>query len=542
MADVCFSFDCTFNDDGTSNCSTTKYSHKTTFHPTSPSLPTIPTTSRPTSPSLPTIPTTSRPTSPSLPTIPTTSRPTSTPLLTIPTTSKPTSRSVPTIPTTHSTNKPRRQTSPTSTSMSSSAKPPTATNHTVTPTSAPQTSQETSVTTASSDTTTIILSPTVAPTTNVNNNYTSPLPNRPEMTSHSPVSSAGKSSVYIPCSVVGFAVVVFLLVTIGLVRRHRNRRRGLEERQPLQDDLEYEVPPFEFFENYVQPASQSEDANSPFKEMTGNEEIEDIEEYEVVRLGNNDELENLPPVDTCDVTFDKESVLKQRERDSKRGKRPPQIQNRGDIKECLPSVTHDSEQRVRNQEEALGVDHTENIYNSIKEYDTEINHDYAQAVFTERNTDEDTKETISTDHTYKKLDEVPNGDCSKGYSHARMFGSLEDDDVKKEISGLGSYDYDKLSDRLSNKAVCESDIDYDHVGKIKDVEGEGNYDKLSGRPDNKAVCESDIDYDHVGKIKDVEGEGNYDKLSGRPDNKAVCESDIEYDHVGKIKDVEGEGN
>ncbi|OWF55866.1 hypothetical protein KP79_PYT11646 [Mizuhopecten yessoensis] len=239
---VCFSFDCTFNVDGSSNCSTTDPKYLKT---------TKSTTSTPTTQPTP------------LPT-----RQTSHPVVTSQKPSVVTSQKPSVVtsqkPSVVITSVPKPSPGKPSSTPLSTGRPPSS--HTSSP------------------------KPTVATTviiTTTANNSRLPDPPLPHKgTSHLPGDSAGGKSIYIPCLVVG-CVVVFLFVSIGVIRRHRNRRRSSEERQHLHPDsgISFDVHPFEIIDTQrVQPATLTANGDPMFSDVPLDDDISDTEGNEVERI------------------------------------------------------------------------------------------------------------------------------------------------------------------------------------------------------------------------------------------------------------------
>ncbi|XP_033746176.1 salivary glue protein Sgs-3-like isoform X2 [Pecten maximus] len=271
---VCFSFDCTFNDDGSSNCTTIdpRYTKTTTYKPTfkpTRQTATNSTTAKP--------PPTEPITTPKATAKPTTAKPSPTKPITTPKTT---------------------------------AKPTTAKPSPTEPTTVPLSSQKSSVATHTSYQTTDV----IYTTTNIR---TSSLPMGHKVTS--PGTPAVGPSVYIPCSVVGFVVVVVLLASIAIVRRYRNRRRSSEARRLLEadsmGDLIDETPPS------TVPTVLSPNGDPMFQDVSLTDESDDTDETEVERLDliefsskDSYDLEKAAPVHTDNIIFDISTVRTQRER------------------------------------------------------------------------------------------------------------------------------------------------------------------------------------------------------------------------------------
>ncbi|XP_033746172.1 platelet glycoprotein Ib alpha chain-like isoform X1 [Pecten maximus] len=260
---VCFSFDCNIYDDGSSNCTTIdpRYTKTTTYKPTfKPSVPSIgPTTTK------------ARPTK-QITTPKTTAKPT---------TAKPS----PTEPITT----PKPTTVPPSPSKSSVATTPKTYQTTVT---LPR----------------VVTSDVIYTTTNIR---TSSLPMGHKVTS--PGTPAVGPSVYIPCSVVGFVVVVVLLASIAIVRRYRNRKRSLEDGQLLDADticdlqLEYPQSIFNEERQYVQPTALSSNDNPVLSDAPLDDDIDDT-------------VERAAPVYRDNIMFERTTFGTQRERDTNKDK------------------------------------------------------------------------------------------------------------------------------------------------------------------------------------------------------------------------------
>ncbi|OWF43188.1 protein EVI2B-like [Mizuhopecten yessoensis] len=307
---VCFSFDCTFNDDGSSNCkqSTTPTSTvKSTSSRPSSQKPSVVTSQKPS------IVTSQKPSvvTSQKPSIVTSQKPS------IVTSQKPsivTSQK----PSVVTSQKPSVVT--TSVPKLSPGKPSSTPISTGRPTSSHQSSQKPIVTTTSKSSistvtlTHIVTTPMVV-TTTANSSRLSDPPLPHKVTSHPPINSAGGKSIYIPCLVVG-CVVVFLFVSIGMIRRHRNRRRRSDDRQPLNSeaecDLTFEDPPFQFNvqTSFVQPLTGHGDPRFSIDDNS------DKEDNDAKRLGfhylssnDSDDLETSPQIDCDEVVFDASTVL-----------------------------------------------------------------------------------------------------------------------------------------------------------------------------------------------------------------------------------------
>ncbi|XP_021360033.1 endochitinase A-like [Mizuhopecten yessoensis] len=270
---VCFSFDCTFNVDGSSNCSTTDPKYLKT---------TKSTTSTPTTQPTP------------LPT-----RQTSHPVVTSQKPSVVTSQKPSVVtsqkPSVVITSVPKPSPGKPSSTPLSTGRPPSS--HTSSP------------------------KPTVATTviiTTTANNSRLPDPPLPHKgTSHLPGDSAGGKSIYIPCLVVG-CVVVFLFVSIGVIRRHRNRRRSSEDTQPLlseaERDLILEDASFQFNvqTRYVQPITGHDDQRFSIDDSSVTED-NDSERLGLQGSNDSDDLKTSPRVDVDEVKFNA-STVRQKQR------------------------------------------------------------------------------------------------------------------------------------------------------------------------------------------------------------------------------------
>ncbi|XP_069141790.1 uncharacterized protein [Argopecten irradians] len=354
MAVVCFSFDCTFNDDGTSNCTTTdsKYSQTTTNKTPHPTQPTKPQTVTPTSEAK--ITTTTKPTTQKttqkLTTLPKTSEKSSTALKT---TEKPTT----TVQTTQKTTPPQ-STSQKSTTPPQTTQNPTTPKTTQISTTIIQTTKKSTsavptphISTTSPRTThthtilpqtrqtsisqkSTILPRTVTADDIFTTTSTSQILQGHQVTSPSPVMSAGGVAIYIPCSVVGCVIVVVLLAAIGFVRRRRKSRRSSEDRQPLDAESEcnivFEPPAFVFDErpDYVQPTpGLSSDGDPTFEDVLLHADIDDKEEVEVENVDlihlsseDSDDLDKTAPIRRNNIIFDKEQFLKQKQKNANKDK------------------------------------------------------------------------------------------------------------------------------------------------------------------------------------------------------------------------------
>ncbi|XP_021360021.1 endochitinase A-like [Mizuhopecten yessoensis] len=269
---LCFSFDCTFNDEGSSNCSTTdpKYSKTTTPTPTTQLAPLS--TSHRTATALTSIstPITPEP-KPSPGRSSTTTVPTEIPTLANPSSQKPTVVTTP----------------------------------------------KSSISTLTTGTLPHTVTTSVSVTTTANNSRLPDPPMPHKGTSHLPGDSAGGKSIYIPCSVVG-CVIVLLFVSISVIRRHRNRRRSSEERQHLHPDsgISFDVHPFEIIDTQrVQPATLTANGDPMFSDVPLDDDISDTEGNEVERIdlihlssGESDDLETSPRVNFDEVIFDASTV------------------------------------------------------------------------------------------------------------------------------------------------------------------------------------------------------------------------------------------